>query len=159
MSSRTATPVSVDIVPRRAAAVGVAVVAALLAFVIMRVAWAADSMVALLIGAAMSALFVMESIRLFGTVLTIDIGSDTFTIRRGEKTIFSGPYFAVRRTVMPLFGVAFFIEPMPALHATTMNFANVFVMNARRDRIALPGIFLADLDRLWEAVPEDKRTA
>ena len=59
--------------------------------------------------------------------------------------------------MVPFMGLAFAIEPIGSTRAMAMNFSNAFLINAKRDRIALPGVFLRGLDDVWDAIPRDKQ--
>lgn len=106
---------------------------------------------------AMTIWLLLETIRLMASSLTVELDDAMLAIRRGGKLVFKGRYYSAKRTVIPIKGIAFAIEPMPLLGAMMMNFSNVFILNVRRDRVALPGVFLTGLDAVWAAIPPQRQ--
>lgn len=87
----------------------------------------------------------LEAFRLYTLKLVIELSPDHLTLKRGATIIHDGPIFAVKATTIPLMGLAFAVEPMTLGRVLTLNFNQVFVINARRNRLALPGVFLSGL--------------
>lgn len=86
--------------------------------------------------------------------ITVQAGPETLRIAKNDETIYDGPYFAARRTMLPHIGIGFAIPPLPLTQTLSLNFSNTFIVSFGRNRITLPGGMLKGLDRLWEAVPD-----
>ncbi|MCB1493059.1 MAG: hypothetical protein KDJ77_14890 [Rhodobiaceae bacterium] len=149
--------IRIKVHPRRSvmvvAILGILAICVLLAVMMARLGPALE----LLGSAAIAVWLVMECVRLMTTTLTVKVTKTDFSIARGQKVIFEGQYFAAKRTMVPFMGLAFAIEPIGSTRAMAMNFSNAFLINAKRDRIALPGVFLRGLDDVWDAIPRDKQ--
>lgn len=156
---RKVEPVTITVWPRRLTTIVNITVLALLLAIIVRMIVSLGAHIELLGSAVIVGWLMLESIRLLFATITVVIDDETIEITRGQTVLFNGRYYAAKRTVIPLKGLAFAVEPMGLVPVLTMNFTHVFVLNVRRDRIAFPGIFVAGLDNLWDAVPETLRAS
>ncbi|MEM6666379.1 MAG: hypothetical protein AAF638_08255 [Pseudomonadota bacterium] len=110
-----------------------------------------------LMGAGLLAINMFYAIQALLTRTLVELGTDTARIMRNEKVLYDGPYYGVKKTVLPALGAGIAVPPLPMGTTLSLAFSHPFGVNAARHRIAFPGVFVAGIDGLLAKAPADKR--